>query len=1211
MHTTMSPGTSWERSRSLAALVVLAILATLVVLVAAAPSASAANPLGTKYSGQNANAGQADPFTTVSYDGGVTWSPAYIAGAFGSHPWDDGGDSTWGVDPNAKWINCTASFFACINQTVLYRTTVVLADAGDLSLTFHVLADNAATPYINGVLAGPTFRGTLDDGTVDIDPSLLRHGVNTFDMEFIDEGGWAGFRYDLVGTLGNQKPVITTVASSSPDATSASGTAVYFQPPTANDVEDGPLPVTCTRFAASVYPLGTTTVTCSATDSANATVTTSFTVTVVDRTAPVVSTPSGITVEAVSAAGATVSWSASAFDAVSGNRPVTCSMVPGSTFPVGTRFVSCSAVDNYGNVGSRSFAVVVQDTTAPVLVLPGTITVEATGPTTPVTFTASATDAVDGSRTVSCTFASSTAFGVGSYTNACSASDTRGHVASGSFSVVIQDTTKPVLNVPQDIVAEATSANGAAVSIAASAVDLVSGNRAVTCNRQLGTSTYALGATTVTCSASDGRGNTATATFKVTVRDTTAPTVNVASSISIEGNTRGGAIVNFTSTGFDTVSGIRPVTCTPASGTVFAIGSTDGTCTANDAAGNIKVVGFTVFVRDTTSPVVIVPNNIAEPAVASYGAPVNFSASASDIVDGDLSPGCSAQSGDPFTVGTTTVTCLVQDSAGNMASASFDVLVYDATPPTLSLPENLVVEAIGPQGAPVHYAAAAHDDITGVVPVLCSVPSGAVVPLGTHVVTCEGADAAGNRAFGSFTLSVVDTTAPVVGFPAGAVHIEGNVLGGATVTFTAAAADTVSGPLETVCSAESGAVFPLGASDVTCFASDAAGNVGSGHLGVVVTDTASPQLVLSGDIVTEALSAAGTPVAFAAAATDVVDGPIAPVCDAASGQVFPLGSTTVGCSATDAQGNRSSGSFHVAVVDTTAPVVTAPADRTLEATGPGGAVATYAASATDAVDATPAISCSAPSGATFGLGATIVSCTATDDAGNVGMASFTVTVVDTTAPVLNVPATIVAEAASASGTVVGYSSTATDVVSGALAPTCTPASGTRFAIGITIVSCTVVDGAGNTTTEAFTVKVADRTAPVVTFTGNRATYGVDETVAIGCSVSDAVTALTCAGISGPAYSFGLGGESVTRTATDAAGNIGRGTATFTVVVTKDNLCALVTRYLADDKGVANSLCVKLRAGSYGAFRNELKAQSGKKLTAAQATLLTELSLGLG
>jgi hypothetical protein len=62
-------------------------------------------------------------------------------------------------------------------------------------------------------------------------------------------------------------------------------------------------------------------------------------------------------------------------------------------------------------------------------------------------------------------------------------------------------------------------------------------------------------------------------------------------------------------------------------------------------------------------------------------------------------------------------------------------------------------------------------------------------------------------------------------------------------------------------------------------------------------------------------------VSYTATATDIVDGSVAVHCDPASGSTFPIGTTTVQCTATDAHNNTADGSFTVTVGDTTPPVI--------------------------------------------------------------------------------------------------------------------------------------------------------------------------------------------------------------------------------------------------------------------------------------------------
>lgn len=74
------------------------------------------------------------------------------------------------------------------------------------------------------------------------------------------------------------------------------------------------------------------------------------------------------------------------------------------------------------------------------------------------------------------------------------------------------------------------------------------------------------------------------------------------------------------------------------------------------------------------------------------------------------------------------------------------------------------------------------------------------------------------------------------------------------------------------------------------------------------------------------------------------------------------------------------------------PVIHDAADRAVDAASPQGAIVPFAVYATDAVDPAPVLTCTPPSGATFPIGTTTVTCTATDASGNAAAASFIVTV---------------------------------------------------------------------------------------------------------------------------------------------------------------------------------------------------------------------------
>ncbi len=400
---------------------------------------------------------------------------------------------------------------------------------------------------------------------------------------------------------------------------------------------------------------------------------------------------------------------------------------------------------------------------------------------------------------------------------------------------------------------------------------------------------------------------------------------------------------------------------------------------------------------DTTPPVITAPGNITAEATGPSGKAVTFTATAVDNVDGAVNVIASPASGSTFPLGTTTVGLAASDAAHNTASASFTVTVQDTTPPGLLVPGSVVAEATSASGATVTYASATASDAVGVASVTYSKNSGTQFPLGVTTVNVTATDTSNNATTLSFTVTVQDTTAPVIA-PVSNQTLEATSAAGAVATYSASATDAV-GVASLTYSAASGSTFAIGSTPVTVTAKDAAGNTSTSTFTITVKDTTAPVITVPANQILEATSAVGAVATYSASATDAV-GVASLTYSAASGSTFAIGTTTVTVTAKDAAGNTSTGTFTVKVQDTTAPVITAPANQTLEATSAAGAVATFAGSATDAVGVT-SLTYSPASGTTFALGTTTVTVTARDAAGNTSTATFTITVRDTTAPVIS------------------------------------------------------------------------------------------------------------------------------------------------------------------------------------------------------------------
>jgi hypothetical protein len=326
----------------------------------------------------------------------------------------------------------------------------------------------------------------------------------------------------------------------------------------------------------------------------------------------------------------------------------------------------------------------------------------------------------------------------------------------------------------------------------------------------------------------------------------------------------------------------------------------------------------------------------------------------------------------------------------------------DTEDPVLVLPGDFTVEATSASGAVVTFTASATDNVDPAPAVSCTPPSGSTFSITATPVSCTAIDDADNSATGTFTVSVDDTVAPTLTLPA-PISAVATSAAGAVVTFTASASDAVAGAPAVTCSPASGSTFSIGVTTVTCNTNDGQGNPASAQFSVTVTD-AAPTITLPPTQTVEATGPTGAKVTYTPAptASDTVDGPLTVSCIPAAGALFALGTTSVTCTATDSGGSPAAGSFQVRVVDTTPPVVTAPADATF--VGDGGLprstplLAAYLARgrAADIVDPAPVLYVEAPD--VFRTGENLVRYIAVDSAGNRGEDSTIITVVPPPAP---------------------------------------------------------------------------------------------------------------------------------------------------------------------------------------------------------------------
>jgi hypothetical protein len=441
-----------------------------------------------------------------------------------------------------------------------------------------------------------------------------------------------------------------------------------------------------------------------------------------------------------------------------------------------------------------------------------------------------------------------------------------------------------------------------------------------------------------------------------------------------------------------------PIQCDTPSGSLFPSGTTLVTCTA--ASGNSVI--FPVTVNDTrafnltlngANPLTVECNSI--PPFADPGATTNRAG---------ITPEASSNV-NPSVPGTYTITYTATDGT-NTATATRTVNVVDDSPPQITLNgDNPLTEdevetqeiTIECHGGFTDPGATANDACNGTSPVSVS---GTVDPntVGTYTLTYSATDQQGTPGDPSDdlvatitrTINVVDTTDPVITLTGG------NVL---TVechaAFTdpgATAADNCAGDLDSAIQV-SGTVDPntVGIYTLTYTVSDASGNDATATRTVNVVDTTPPVITINGD--SPATVECHTSYTDAGATASDACGGSFPVTVSGSVDVDTPGAYTITYTATDGT-NTGTATRTVNVVDTTAPVISCPANIVVTLPPNTSAISVPVSFNPTASDScgTASVTTSHASGAHFPVGTTVVNATATDASGNTSSCSFNVTV---------------------------------------------------------------------------------------------------------------------------------------------------------------------------------------------------------------------------
>ena len=219
-----------------------------------------------------------------------------------------------------------------------------------------------------------------------------------------------------------------------------------------------------------------------------------------------------------------------------------------------------------------------------------------------------------------------------------------------------------------------------------------------------------------------------------------------------EATSSSGTSVSFSSITAQKNGNSVPVTCSPASDSIFSLGTTQVICQTDEG----RTTSFDITVSDTISPTIIIPVDISEITSVPQGLSVDFDVSATDAVGLENPVSCSASSGELFPIGDTTVTCTATDTSGNESSESFTVTVAsDTPPPTINVPSNVAVVAETSSGINADYPQVTATDPLGVSSgPTCDYVSGSFFNVGTTTITCTATNTPGFSSTATFTITV-------------------------------------------------------------------------------------------------------------------------------------------------------------------------------------------------------------------------------------------------------------------------------------------------------------------------------------------------------------------------------------------------------------------------------------------------------------------------
>jgi gliding motility-associated-like protein len=517
-----------------------------------------------------------------------------------------------------------------------------------------------------------------------------------------------------------------------------------------------------------------------------------------------------------------------------------------STYLMRRRWI---ASDNCGNTAVADQLLSVRDTTPPVLNCPPSVSVNADAVNCDAMATFEAPFAADNCTNpigVSSTAVSGDIFPIGTTTVLLTAKDDSGNTTTCTFTILVADTTAPVLvncpvdmtlTTPDDACERAVSWTPPTVTDGCDAYAIVP--QPSTAPGEL----FPTGVTLVTYTAKDTTGNTMTCSFTVTVNETVPPILaNCPANMTLTTDTCN-AKANWMAPLATDNCELDTLMSNFIPGTIFPEGETLVKYTALDVWGNTAECSFTITVKDLVGPVFSgCPSDIVVNSNGACSTEVDWTLpTATDNCDPDPTVFANPKPGDSYPVGYTNVFVFVEDPSGNTDTCIFKVTVIG---PPLGFANTPTDQSFIGCAAAASWTPPTPTGVCGPVTVTSNYDPGSTFQVGTTTVVYTVSDTLGYTASASFNISVTESVPPQFNCPASPVqvNIAGAILSdpgkfllsatavsscdGLELTFDyPEATDNCGAPLvEQLAGPATGTFFPIGAHLLEFRTTDAAGN---------------------------------------------------------------------------------------------------------------------------------------------------------------------------------------------------------------------------------------------------------------------------------------------------------------------------------------------------------------------------------------------------